>query len=438
MENQIKINATVVSNKGLLQQENGENFFLNGRFRHEYESDNIQVSIQNLEEQVYTFALCEGMDKERGDSKAFISMIRELKRFYEQIKANNKSMESIQNDLVERIKEINNLIHSISVGSNNYRANKTAFSGIVISRGKASVVNMGNSKVYMSRDGNVKQITVDHKKAERLVKLGIISSEQAEALSKEYVEPTCEVQAETQVYPLGSIKEGDVYLFCSEELANSIDEEIIQEMLAVKGETEYLANTLIREARKRVDSESMSVLVIRVENTNGFGAANTKSIIQRDEIEDEPDNSPIKAKTIISAVITSIVIMSLFAAAYFIWIKDKGQPNNSLAANDTSTKPSVSETVYKEEPPVKITDENHDNNTSFSPMKESTLYTVKAGDNLAKISKKFYNDSGKFKLIMDANNIKDANKITIGQVLIIPVPGDNKPKSSSTTTKTAP
>lgn len=47
-------------------------------------------------------------------------------------------------------------------------------------------------------------------------------------------------------------------------------------------------------------------------------------------------------------------------------------------------------------------------------------YTVKAGDNLSKISKHFYGDANKYTTIAKANNIEDPNKINVGQELIIP------------------
>jgi nucleoid-associated protein YgaU len=47
-------------------------------------------------------------------------------------------------------------------------------------------------------------------------------------------------------------------------------------------------------------------------------------------------------------------------------------------------------------------------------------YTVQPGDNLSKISQKFYGDSNKYMTIAKANNIQDPNKIKAGQELIIP------------------
>jgi nucleoid-associated protein YgaU len=47
-------------------------------------------------------------------------------------------------------------------------------------------------------------------------------------------------------------------------------------------------------------------------------------------------------------------------------------------------------------------------------------YTVQPGDNLSKISKQFYGDANKYKKIVDANKLEDADKIKAGQQLIIP------------------
>jgi nucleoid-associated protein YgaU len=47
-------------------------------------------------------------------------------------------------------------------------------------------------------------------------------------------------------------------------------------------------------------------------------------------------------------------------------------------------------------------------------------YTVEPGDNLSKISKRFYGDANKYASIVKANNISDPDKIKAGQELIIP------------------
>ncbi len=56
------------------------------------------------------------------------------------------------------------------------------------------------------------------------------------------------------------------------------------------------------------------------------------------------------------------------------------------------------------------------------PEPEATLYTVKSGDTLSKISQEQYGSAGKYMAIFEANKpmLKDPNKIYPGQTLRIP------------------
>jgi nucleoid-associated protein YgaU len=47
-------------------------------------------------------------------------------------------------------------------------------------------------------------------------------------------------------------------------------------------------------------------------------------------------------------------------------------------------------------------------------------YTIQSGDNLSKVSKRFYGDPNKYQKIAQANGIADANKIQAGQTITIP------------------
>jgi nucleoid-associated protein YgaU len=50
----------------------------------------------------------------------------------------------------------------------------------------------------------------------------------------------------------------------------------------------------------------------------------------------------------------------------------------------------------------------------------SQYYTVQPGDNLSKISKRFYGDANKYPQILKANSLEDPDKIKAGQQLLIP------------------
>lgn len=63
--------------------------------------------------------------------------------------------------------------------------------------------------------------------------------------------------------------------------------------------------------------------------------------------------------------------------------------------------------------------------TPVSPVATVVLtgaqnYVVEAGDNPSTIAKKVYGDAGKFRLIVDANNLTDTTRLRAGMTLIIP------------------
>lgn len=47
-------------------------------------------------------------------------------------------------------------------------------------------------------------------------------------------------------------------------------------------------------------------------------------------------------------------------------------------------------------------------------------YTVKSGDTLGKIAKKFYSDAARFSLIVAANHIGNPDRLAVGAQLMIP------------------
>jgi nucleoid-associated protein YgaU len=48
-------------------------------------------------------------------------------------------------------------------------------------------------------------------------------------------------------------------------------------------------------------------------------------------------------------------------------------------------------------------------------------YTVKAGDNLSKISQRFYGNANKYQKVAEANGLDNPDKIRVGQTIKLPV-----------------
>jgi len=55
----------------------------------------------------------------------------------------------------------------------------TTFAALLICGDRAQTFNLGDSRIYHVTDGEIVQLTKDHTEAERLVRLGILSPEEA-------------------------------------------------------------------------------------------------------------------------------------------------------------------------------------------------------------------------------------------------------------------
>ena len=55
------IKASVTSHKGIIKSKNEDNFYMNGRFMYEHETDSVQVSVENKSDN-FIFSVSDSMD----------------------------------------------------------------------------------------------------------------------------------------------------------------------------------------------------------------------------------------------------------------------------------------------------------------------------------------------------------------------------------------
>lgn len=82
----------------------------------------------------------------------------------------------------------------------------------------------------------------------------------------------------------------------------------------------------------------------------------------------------------------------------------------------TKSKNKKKETINKKQKTIKQVEENRN-----TKKVKSTTYVVKKGDTLSEIAKKLTGNSGNYIAIANQNNIKNPNKIFVGQKLVIKV-----------------
>ncbi|RLK45985.1 protein phosphatase [Cupriavidus plantarum] len=128
----------------------------------------------------------------------------------------------------------------------------------------------GDSRLYLYRDGHLKQLTRDHSQVERLRARGLITAEQARRHpAHNTITRAVGAAASLSLEDLQvEIGDGDMFLLCSDGLSNEVEDPAIAEAMAC-GDCASAARELVDLALANGGHDNVSVIVIRAEDIGG-------------------------------------------------------------------------------------------------------------------------------------------------------------------------
>jgi protein phosphatase len=149
----------------------------------------------------------------------------------------------------------------------------TTLSGLVLLQDEAFTVQVGDSRIYRLRDGQLEQLTHDHTWVDEAIKEGVITP--AEALDHPYKHVlTRAIGAEPEVRPdieVRPLSQGDVFLLCSDGLINHVADETIRDTLQCLAPPEA-AWALVGAALQGGGSDNTTVVIVRVDSIERLAA----------------------------------------------------------------------------------------------------------------------------------------------------------------------
>ncbi|MBC8063425.1 MAG: serine/threonine-protein phosphatase [Chlorobia bacterium] len=142
----------------------------------------------------------------------------------------------------------------------------TTLSALILLQDKAYTVQVGDSRVYRLRAGELAMLTQDHTYVEESIRMGIMTPE--EALTHQYKHVlTRAVGTEDAVNPdveAHDLEPGDLYLLCSDGLLNHVPDEQIADVMRNYNPSE-IAWKLVGMALLGGGSDNTTVMVVRVD-----------------------------------------------------------------------------------------------------------------------------------------------------------------------------
>jgi protein phosphatase len=142
----------------------------------------------------------------------------------------------------------------------------TTLSAIAIIQDRAIVTQVGDSRVYRVREGEIQPLTTDHTWVEETVALGMMSREAAEAHQYRHV-LTRAIGTEPEIksdVTIEDVRAGDTFVLCSDGVTNHVSDAELLELVQKHGPSEA-AWAIIGKALVGGGSDNATVIVVHLD-----------------------------------------------------------------------------------------------------------------------------------------------------------------------------
>ncbi|MDB4874369.1 MAG: hypothetical protein JWM41_815 [Gemmatimonadetes bacterium] len=168
----------------------------------------------------------------------------------------------------DALRKANRNIHDRTITEVDKQGMGTTASVLLLSAQKYLIGQVGDSRVYLLRDGALQQLTKDHSYVQEQVDAGFLTPEQARYHPYSNVITRC-VGASPDVEPdvyQGEVRVGDLFLVASDGLTGMVDDRRLQMLLMSRAEPERKVHSLIAEANGRGGLDNITAIVVQVAN----------------------------------------------------------------------------------------------------------------------------------------------------------------------------
>lgn len=254
----MKIFVTAVghSNVGTRRENNEDNFNISGITVDS--AIDKKAYLQKSNSAVIT--LCDGMGGEAAGEVASQTAVTEIEKHKIRIirdfneKAIKEAIDYANDKVCEKMYELKKYIGTTLVM-------------IAFKKSTALIANVGDSRAYLFRNQELKQLSVDDTEAQRMVNSGIISANDAMSIPEKHRLtqnigiPSDEMLIEPNFYHL-LIRHNDKILLCSDGLTDMVSESEIADIMSKMQSAEDCADELVKTAIENGGKDNVTVIVL--------------------------------------------------------------------------------------------------------------------------------------------------------------------------------
>jgi protein phosphatase len=219
------------------------------------------------------FVVCDGMGgQEAGEVASKMGVDILLDYFRKLEAAQNNSSRNTQQDsgaesLASAIQLANRTIFHAGQQQNGHGGMGSTIVAALVRGNSLTIGNVGDSRIYLVRQGTIQQLTQDHSLVMEQVRRGYITLEQAQKSEMQNIilralgsEESVEADVEDLV-----VLAGDLLLMTSDGLTRHVNDDEIFAIVQTSAGLEQACNKLVETAKERGGDDNITCLLLRIE-----------------------------------------------------------------------------------------------------------------------------------------------------------------------------
>jgi len=218
----------------------------------------------NFEKNGLSFAIADGMG---GHAAGEVASALACNLFIDYYYKNKENISRIIPLLEYSFYHINEAILMHSLKNSQYNGMGTTLSVLVFHQQTAYIAHIGDSRIYLLRNGYLKKLTYDHTQVQQLVERGILTIEEAQKHpQKNILTQALGVDQSIQVFTWsGKLKKKDIFLLCSDGLYDMLNDHDIRNIMMDHIHSPFdMCHALINEALSNGGRDNVSSMVVKI------------------------------------------------------------------------------------------------------------------------------------------------------------------------------
>lgn len=201
-----------------------------------------------------------------------------VKTIREKLQSLNPALD-ITDQLSEAIDSANKTIWDFAVANPQLAGMGATITAVLVNKTIAFIAHVGDSRGYLIRGDQIKQLTKDQSYVQWLIDAGVIKPEQASSIPQNVIMQALGANPTVQPELIAvDLSQGDRLLLCSDGLSNKVDEAEIKQLVITAPSLTLACKQLVSLANDRGGEDNITVVIARFDGNALHSAADSNSI----------------------------------------------------------------------------------------------------------------------------------------------------------------